>query len=49
MPCAPLRPTVAISIRALEIYRVMHLRCPRLALQPYVKALCDVHGVSDIG
>jgi hypothetical protein len=46
MPCAPLKPTIAISIRVLELYRLAHLRCPRLALQPWVKTLCDFHGVS---
>jgi hypothetical protein len=48
MPCAPLKPTVACSIRVLELYRIAHLRCPRLARQPWVKALCDLHGVSQI-
>ncbi|KAJ7777819.1 hypothetical protein DFH07DRAFT_950870 [Mycena maculata] len=30
MPVAPYFPTVVITIRALEIFRVMRLRCPRL-------------------
>ncbi|KAJ6591458.1 hypothetical protein DFH09DRAFT_1244592 [Mycena vulgaris] len=46
MPCAPWEPTVAIKIRVLEVYRVTHVRCPQLAIQPYVKALCDIHGVA---
>ena len=32
-------------IRALELYRVSHLRCPHLAIQPFVKGLCNLHGV----
>jgi hypothetical protein len=48
IPCAPIKPTVACSIRILELYRVAQLRCPRLAHQPWVKALCDLHGVSQI-
>lgn len=43
IPCAPGRPSVAISIRALELYRRANLRCPRLAIQPFVKTLCDLH------
>lgn len=45
MPCAPWEPTVAIKIRVLEAYRVTHVRCPQLAIQAYVKSLCDIHGV----
>ncbi|KAJ7084524.1 hypothetical protein B0H15DRAFT_923560 [Mycena belliarum] len=46
VPCSPYGPRVAITIRALEVYRVTHLRCPRLGIQPYVRALCDIHGVA---
>ena len=46
MPCAPFTPTFAISIRVLELYRNSHLRCPHLTIQPFVKGLCDLHGVS---
>ncbi|KAJ7151899.1 hypothetical protein C8R43DRAFT_1087929 [Mycena crocata] len=45
MPCAPWKPSVAVKIRVLDAYRVMHVRCPQLAVQAYVKALCDLHGV----
>ncbi|KAJ7867222.1 hypothetical protein B0H14DRAFT_3084137 [Mycena olivaceomarginata] len=44
-PCSPYDPTVAITTRALEVFRVMRLPCPRLGIQPYVRALCDLHGV----
>lgn len=46
MPCAPGIPSVVITIRALEVYRVTHLRCPRLGIQAFVRALCDIHGVA---
>ncbi|KAJ7462181.1 hypothetical protein B0H11DRAFT_1735562 [Mycena galericulata] len=46
VPCAPWAPTVAITVRVLEAYRVTHVRCPQLAIQPYVKSLCDIHGVA---
>jgi hypothetical protein len=46
MPVSPWTPTVAITIRVLEVYRVAHLRCPRLGIQVFVRALCDIHGVA---
>ncbi|KAJ6600447.1 hypothetical protein DFH09DRAFT_901486 [Mycena vulgaris] len=46
VPCAPWTPNVAITVRVLEAYRVTHVRCPQLAVQPYVKSLCDIHGVA---
>ncbi|KAJ7796922.1 hypothetical protein B0H14DRAFT_3157767 [Mycena olivaceomarginata] len=46
MPCAAYFPTVVITIRALEVYRVARLRCPRLGIQAFVRALCDIHGVA---
>jgi hypothetical protein len=45
VPCAPFSPTLAISTRLLELYRNSHLRCPHLAIQPFVKGLCDLHGI----
>jgi hypothetical protein len=46
IPSAPTVPTVAINIRVVEAYRVIHVRCPHLAVQAFVKSLCDIHGVS---
>ncbi|KAJ6476159.1 hypothetical protein C8R45DRAFT_1054631 [Mycena sanguinolenta] len=46
MPVSLWTPTVVITIRALEVYRVAHLRCPRLGIQAFVRALCDIHGVA---
>ncbi|KAJ7243703.1 hypothetical protein C8J57DRAFT_1438524 [Mycena rebaudengoi] len=45
MPCSPYFPTVVITTRVLEVFRVAHLRCPRFSIQPFVRALCDLHGV----
>ncbi|KAJ7824184.1 hypothetical protein B0H14DRAFT_3088802 [Mycena olivaceomarginata] len=44
IPCAPFRPSVAITVKVLEVYRVAHTRCPQLAIQSFVKTLCDLHG-----
>ncbi|KAJ7738682.1 hypothetical protein DFH07DRAFT_870478 [Mycena maculata] len=46
MPSAPSIPTVVITIRVLEVYRVADLRCPRLGIQVFVRTLCDIHGVA---
>jgi hypothetical protein len=45
VPCAPYKPDVAITVRVLEVFRVLHACAPQLAIQPYVKSLCDLHGV----
>ncbi|KAJ7821992.1 hypothetical protein B0H14DRAFT_3471049 [Mycena olivaceomarginata] len=46
LPCGPWEPTVAITVRVLEAYRIQHARCPQLAIQSFVKSLCDMHGVA---
>jgi hypothetical protein len=46
MPCAPWKPSVVIATRVLELYRTTHIQCPQLAIQSFVKSLCDLHGVS---
>lgn len=46
MPTAPIKPTVAVTIQALELYRLEHFRCPRLSISAFVKSLADLHGVS---
>lgn len=44
IPCAPFRPGLAITTRLLAIFRNLHLRCPHLSIQAFVKGLCDLHG-----
>jgi hypothetical protein len=45
-PCSPYTATVVITTWALELFRVASLCCPCLAIQPWVKALCNIHGVT---
>lgn len=45
VPCSPLTPTVAVTVRTLELFRNASLRCPHLAIQPFIKSLCDMHGM----
>lgn len=44
-PCSPGLATVGISTRALEVFRIQSLRCPRFSIKSFVKSLCDVQGV----
>jgi hypothetical protein len=46
MPVAAYFPTVVITVRALEVYRVTRLRCLHLGVQAFVRALCDIHGIA---
>ncbi|KAF8147971.1 hypothetical protein K438DRAFT_1779830 [Mycena galopus ATCC 62051] len=45
VPTTPQLTTVAITIRSLEVFRVTQLWCPCLGLQPFVRALCDLHSI----
>ncbi|KAJ7787126.1 hypothetical protein B0H14DRAFT_3095486 [Mycena olivaceomarginata] len=46
MPSTLLHPTVVVTVRALELFRVMQLRCPRLSVQAFTRGLCDLHSVA---
>lgn len=45
IPCAPFSPTLAATTPVLELYRNTHLRRPHLALQPFIRSLCNTHGI----
>ncbi|KAJ7640923.1 hypothetical protein B0H17DRAFT_1216483 [Mycena rosella] len=42
IPCAPWTPTLAVSVRVLELFRVARLRCPNLGVQNWVKTLTNL-------
>ncbi|KAF8335183.1 hypothetical protein F5887DRAFT_892158 [Amanita rubescens] len=42
IPCAPFRPSYAVSICLLELYRNLFCRCPHLARQSFIKGLMDM-------
>ncbi|KAJ7869147.1 hypothetical protein B0H14DRAFT_3083965 [Mycena olivaceomarginata] len=46
MPPTPLHPTVVITVRTLELFRVVQLRCPRLGVQAFVRGLCNLHSLA---
>ncbi|KAJ3576382.1 hypothetical protein NP233_g487 [Leucocoprinus birnbaumii] len=45
IPCAPKWPSLVITTRLLELYHKTSARCPSLTIQPFVKSICDVHGL----
>ncbi|KAJ7180003.1 hypothetical protein C8R43DRAFT_941737 [Mycena crocata] len=45
IPVSAYIPSAVITTRALEVYRVTHLQCPRLGIQAFVHALCNIHGI----
>ncbi|KAJ7869704.1 hypothetical protein B0H14DRAFT_2571643 [Mycena olivaceomarginata] len=46
MPCSPHEPSVVVTVRVLEVFRALQLRCPRLGIQAFVRGICDLHGVA---
>ncbi|KAG1870303.1 hypothetical protein F4604DRAFT_1881244 [Suillus subluteus] len=42
---SPIKPTVAITIHTLEVYRQTHRVCPRLSIHAEAKKLCHLHGI----
>ncbi|KAI6125002.1 hypothetical protein EDD16DRAFT_1763245, partial [Pisolithus croceorrhizus] len=45
VPCSPIHPTAAVTIGALELFRIAQLRSPHFSVQAFVKTLCDLQGV----
>lgn len=43
MACTPSSPSIAVSFDVLEQYHYLRRHAPRLSVQAYVKALCDIH------
>jgi hypothetical protein len=46
IPSAPIKLTLGFSIQTLELFCVVHLLCPQLSQQAFVKTLSDLHAVS---
>ena len=40
---APFRPLVVISIKTLELYRIMRRRKPSFSVEAFVKVICDLY------
>jgi hypothetical protein len=46
MPCSPHEPSIVVTVRVLEVFRVLRLCCPQLGMQTFVCRICDLHGVA---
>ncbi|KAJ3892332.1 hypothetical protein GG344DRAFT_45574 [Lentinula edodes] len=44
IPTSPLRHTAGVTVRTISLYHKLFVRCPRLGIQPFAKALCDIQG-----
>ncbi|KAJ3729773.1 hypothetical protein C8R42DRAFT_570096 [Lentinula raphanica] len=46
IPTSPLKHSVGFTLRTISLYHKLFVRCPRLGVQPFSKAICDVEGVA---
>ncbi|KAJ3730287.1 hypothetical protein C8R42DRAFT_557216, partial [Lentinula raphanica] len=46
IPTAPLKHSAGFTIRTISLYHKLFVRCPRLGVQPFAKAMCDIEGVA---
>ncbi|KAG1857938.1 hypothetical protein C8R48DRAFT_748846 [Suillus tomentosus] len=45
IPCSPISPTTAITMEALNFYRIARQRNLHFSIQAYMRTLCDLQGV----
>ncbi|KAJ3890688.1 hypothetical protein GG344DRAFT_48941, partial [Lentinula edodes] len=46
IPVAPLCHTFGFTIRTVDLYHKLFVRCARLGMQSFCKSICDIHGVA---
>ncbi|EIW81516.1 hypothetical protein CONPUDRAFT_90395 [Coniophora puteana RWD-64-598 SS2] len=46
IPSSPNTPSIAFTIKSLQLYYVTKMRTPQISTQSYIKSLCDLHGVT---
>lgn len=46
IPTSPLKHSTGFTIRTISLYHKLFVRCPRLGVQPFAKAICDLEGVA---
>ncbi|KAJ3784218.1 hypothetical protein GGU10DRAFT_271867 [Lentinula aff. detonsa] len=44
LPVNPLVNRILIALDTVELYHNLFMRCPRLGIQPFVRAVCDLQG-----
>ncbi|KAH8824475.1 hypothetical protein DL96DRAFT_1416420, partial [Flagelloscypha sp. PMI_526] len=42
IPCAPHTIKLCFSVSLLEIFQKLHCECPRLTIQPFLRAFCQI-------
>ena len=45
---APFHPSVAVSVKTLELYRILRQRKPSFSVEAFVKVICDLYMVCDL-
>ena len=45
---APFHPSVAVSVKTLELYRILRRRKPSFSVEAFVKVVCDLYMVCDL-
>ncbi|KAE9401183.1 hypothetical protein BT96DRAFT_938043 [Gymnopus androsaceus JB14] len=46
LPTSPLKHSTGFTIRSISLYHKLFVHCPRLGIQPFAKAICDLEGVA---
>ncbi|KAJ3730304.1 hypothetical protein C8R42DRAFT_536808, partial [Lentinula raphanica] len=45
LPFNPLLNRSVVSLETMELYHHLFMRCPRLGVQPFIRAISDLHGI----
>ncbi|KAJ3765228.1 hypothetical protein FB446DRAFT_795258 [Lentinula raphanica] len=45
IPTSPLVHTLGFTIRTIDLYHKLFVRCPRLGMQSFSKSICDIHRI----
>ncbi|KAJ3755177.1 hypothetical protein EV360DRAFT_50218 [Lentinula raphanica] len=45
IPTSPLLHAVGFTLRSIDLYHKLFVRCPRLGMQSFSKSICDIHRI----
>jgi hypothetical protein len=48
LPTSPESPTLAVSLKTLELFRRIRIRKPSFSIEAFAKVLCDLYGVRSL-
>ncbi|KAJ3833520.1 hypothetical protein F5878DRAFT_517957, partial [Lentinula raphanica] len=46
IPTSPLQHSLGFTLRTIDLYHKLFVRCPRLGMQSFSKSICDIHGLA---